>query len=287
MAHSYGSLTDAAAGLLCESVDITARLGIPFVVVGGWSPLLLNGGGAIRHPGTRDVDLLFRDGGEPGTLRRVFEELRQAGYRPSAKHEFQLLRVLRVEDEDFLFNVDLLHAREGRDSPELFADHMSLPIRLTDFSEEQFIAKSIVLPVSRFLFEQAGHVVQSELRADLPDGSAVTARIPLMDEAGTLVTKARSMESPKRPRDGFDIMLAVVQARNRAELVQKLFALKGRHNEAFAELPRLYNLLREPEHRKRIARYWSGANDDRAWQTVSSTIHEILQSAGVQESRKS
>jgi hypothetical protein len=45
-------------GILCDSVRIATEAGKPLVVIGGWSPFILNKG-PIAHPGTHDVYLLF------------------------------------------------------------------------------------------------------------------------------------------------------------------------------------------------------------------------------------
>ena len=48
----------------------------------------------IRHPGTRDVDVLFNDDRE--SIRNAVELFLASGFVLSAKHEFQLLKTLSV-----------------------------------------------------------------------------------------------------------------------------------------------------------------------------------------------
>src|SRR4051794_10986144 len=118
-AYTYPSILAGAQGLLCDAVDLVKSTRLEFAVVGGWSPFFLNGDRQISHPGSRDVDLLFRGGAERGALAPVFDALENAGYFHSAKHEFQMLRVLEINGEKFVFNVDLLHAEQAASAPEL------------------------------------------------------------------------------------------------------------------------------------------------------------------------
>src|SRR6266566_9971104 len=107
--RSYPSLLSATKGLLGEVVQTVGPANVgDFAVIGGWSPFFLNGS-PIPHPGSRDVDLLFREGRTEHSLSTVVETLLEAGYLHSAKHEFQLLRLLDVAGTTFVFNVDLLH----------------------------------------------------------------------------------------------------------------------------------------------------------------------------------
>jgi hypothetical protein len=58
---NYPNLVAGAKGLLGDCINILSEINPAYVIVGGWSPLLLSSG-VIRHPGTHDVDLLFSDG---------------------------------------------------------------------------------------------------------------------------------------------------------------------------------------------------------------------------------
>jgi hypothetical protein len=274
----YPNILAAAQGLLCETVEIVKRTGLEFVVIGGWSPYFLNNGD-VRHPGSRDVDLLFREGARGGAITPALVALRENGFIISAKHEFQLLRVLRVGDQEFVFNVDLLHADEGRTMPTLFADHVSLPILLSEFSDKTFAQRSIRVPFSEFLFE--GHIVNYEVPGLLPHGEERKFSIPLMDEIGTLVTKAESMKSAKRQRDAFDIVLAIKQARDPNDLLQGIRGLLPQHQAAFDELWKLWGLCRSRKLRRNICRYWPEAKKASVWAPVGGQITDLLTQAGV------
>jgi|SRR5581483_5010600 len=116
MICSYPDLLTAARGILCDAVRIATDAGKPFVVIGGWSPFILNSG-TIPHPGTHDVDLLFERAASVNELGAVVNAFLSHGYISSAKHAFQLLRLARVRDRDFVFNVDFLHSTIKQSHP--------------------------------------------------------------------------------------------------------------------------------------------------------------------------
>ena len=229
----FDNLQDGIWAVLGEAVSLAKASEFPFAVIGGWSPLLLNSG-PIRHPGTRDVDLLFSRGKEIGALRDVFKAFVSAGYLPSAKHPFQLIRVMKVGRRRIAFNVDFLHPDEKDKSADMFVDHHDLDLWLDEHRLGKLLVKSVVTPVSQFIFD--GHVEVLHRKIRLPDGKRRVIDIPIMDELGTLVTKAESVKSPKRQRDALDIYLAVAQARNRSTLVSNAHALEKSHGTAFHAL---------------------------------------------------
>lgn len=230
----YASLRGAATGLLGETMQIMATSGEVFAVVGGWSPLLLNGG-PIPHPGTRDVDLLFDRGAEEQALREVIQAFLSAGYLPSAKHPFQVLRPLRVGSAILLFNVDLLHPSETLEpsiNSDLFADHMQLEAPLSADTMERYAMKSIALPQAGFVFDDH-RITTVPVPVILPSGEARTVDVPVIDELALLITKSNSAQRTKRERDSFDLFVAVTQARNREQLADLLSELQDLHAEVF------------------------------------------------------
>jgi hypothetical protein len=206
--QDYPDILAAAYGLLGESVEVVLPLRRRFVVIGGWSPLLRNAS-PIRHPGTHDVDLLFLEGRQAYYLKDVIEKLLEAGYLLSAKHPFQLLRELQVNGKPLIFNVDLLHPMETAEHPELFVDQLALPVRISRFEDETLMVKSVTLPIAGELFPL--HQVLQQVECIMPDGRQRCVDVPLMDEVGTIVTKAGSVGIQKRTRDAFDIFLAMTQ----------------------------------------------------------------------------
>lgn len=211
----FPNLRVAQEALLADAVDIANQSGQAFVVVGGWSPLLLNTG-TITHPGTRDVDLLLEGGASPGDLRDLIGRFLARGYVPSAKHPFQLIRTLQVGERRLAFNVDLMHPLERTEGdllPELFVDHMDLDVFLSPGAAETLWAKSIGTPSSQLIFTHA--LFESfPFTARRPDGEVSSVTIPLLDEVGLIVSKSVSVWKAKRDRDALDIFLAVHQARD-------------------------------------------------------------------------
>jgi len=227
---------------------------VDYVIVGGWSPYFLNNG-RLEHPGSRDVDILFREAEEPMRLREVVRQFLANGFFLSAKHSFQVLKTLNVCGELFVFNVDLLHPRESKVDPDLFIDHLELPIPLREYMDDRFFVKSIAIPQSRFIFD--GHCVQYGYPFTLPSGVRLDIEFSLMTEVGLIVTKSGSVNNEKRPRDAFDIFLAVEQARDYSALVDAFKRLKIKDRPVYNTLYGIRNSLEKREFGKRVIRYLS------------------------------
>lgn len=247
MPYEYNSLQSATKGLLGESVKIAQGTGKDFVVIGGWSPFLLNNGN-ITHPGTRDVDLLFKHGATSEELKDVVKAFLSRGYLSSAKHSFQLLKPIMVSGTEFVFNIDLLHSANNENT-EMFVDHLTI-----DEGELLFRYQSIKVPLSTLLFEPSGRT-QFTCEIMLPSGNAEQIPIPLMSELGTLLTKSESMLQPKRSRDVFDVMLAIVQARNPADLSEAIIS-----NHVSDRLKNLETIPSDLKLRKNLEKHWPKCN---------------------------
>lgn len=164
--------------------------------------MLRGGAAALRHPGTRDVDILFSD--EQDSIVDAAQALLASGFHPSAKHEFQLLRPIEVANRKFVFNVDLMHQGEFRGPQDLFADIFDLGIPDAYDPTGKRWLKSILFSSSAIIFEQ--HLWSPiELEGRNADGASRLISIPLMDEVGLILSKVESVRQPKRPRDAFDI----------------------------------------------------------------------------------
>jgi len=109
-------------------VGVLNTSGLHYVVAGGWAPLLL---GSVHptpvHSRTRDVDVLMTD--ELKAVQAAARMLLANRFRPSAKHEFQLLRDAALGGWDFVFNIDLMHPYEAGDTPQMFSDIFDLGVR--------------------------------------------------------------------------------------------------------------------------------------------------------------
>jgi hypothetical protein len=271
VSYRYPDLLTAAKGLLCDAVAVAQESGKEFVVIGGWSPYLLNSG-VIPHPGTRDVDLLFERGSTVGELEEVVRAFLQHGYLTSAKHPFQLLRAVSVHDRDFVFNVDFLHSAEKFRSSELFVDHL-----LLEDSPLLYRYQSIVVPMSSLLFEDCGRTTTT-LEHYNPDGEFISVKIPLMNELGALLTKSESMTNPKRTRDAFDVLLAIIQARNCDELLDGIV-----ENCIGERLEKLWALVTDPRLRKNISIYWPEAENEDSWASTTTKVVDFLDDAGIEK----
>jgi len=208
------SIQDGARALLTDTAKVLQEFSeLEYIVIGGWCPVLRNTT-SLAHPGTLDVDLLFRESYISGSLDRVIARLLKAGFVPSAKHSFQLLRTQVVRHQEFVFNVDLLHPRMQSDpaTSRMFVDHLDLNIPLTDAEEATRKMKSVVLPNSEILFSRSLH--SQESINDVP--------FNLVTFDGMFVTKMDSCQKPKRERDAFDIYLGFLGAGIDVALVKSL-----------------------------------------------------------------
>ena len=231
-AHRYESVLDATCGLLGEVTLLLSGVSSPYIVMGGWCPYLRNTRRDVPHPGTKDVDLLFRDADVEHGLRDIVPRLIEAGYYLSAKHPFQLLRGLRVAKDVLWFNVDLMHPSESKHRIE-FVDHFEFDIPDSLILRNVVKAKSIGIPTSRFLFEGYWNHVTASGR--LPSGDVFSHQVPLIDAAGLVLSKCESMKSLKRPRDAFDVYLMLIQDKA-AETTKQLRAMAER----FEDLQTVY-----------------------------------------------
>ena len=205
---SFEYFNDACKHLLVDSTSISSTANTEFVVIGGWCPLLRNDSGhtKIKHPGTRDVDLLFSGVDAKGTLGPVVQAFLDHGYLLSAKHDFQLVKLIEVGGRQLAFHIDLLHPAENQVDPNnMFADQLDLGIQFDNESIETKKTKSIACPSSKFIFEEKLYDSYS-----LKIGSE-NHSFPLINSAGLVITKSASCQSPKRPRDAFDIFVSLVQ----------------------------------------------------------------------------
>jgi hypothetical protein len=275
----FKSLEDARLALLFDAVKLASSTGESFAVVGGWSPFLLNST-PIRHPGTADVDLLFAEGVTPGRLKSVYELFLAAGYHPSAKHAFQLIQIMQVGGEELAFNIDILHPNEQA-RRELFADHIELPVPITPFMKQNLRMKSIAVPASRFIFTYHRTAIVSVKHTN-GSGQETDARVPVIDEAGLIVTKSYSFRSPKRNRDFFDIYLAIKQCRDRHEVTAFLRKLKNEEPETFNTLHAIEHTITRNPSLLTIPNEYLPPSHREPPDAVRACVIEFLREAGVE-----
>jgi hypothetical protein len=241
---NYNSLLQGARGLLGDCCRVLEDIDLEYAIVGGWSPYLLNST-KFKHPGTYDVDLLFKDGEKEGTLEQVVQKFLNEGFVLSAKHNFQLLKVLKVAATRFVYNVDFLHSSDNNRKEDMFVDHLNLPVPLNGNLSETYKIKSIMSPQSAVIFSEGLHEVQKEVFI-LPDtGKEATLKFSLINEAGLIITKTSSVKQVKRQRDSFDIYIAIKQARNYQSLVKIFQDIKYKNGDLFNTLYGIREAIKE------------------------------------------
>lgn len=211
----------ANQSVLVEACTIMNAARVAYVVVGGWVPYLRVEGHALQHPGTHDVDLLFNS--DFPQIEKAVTAFLEAGYAPSAKHSFQLLKKLTVQDQDFVFNVDLMYPAEPTVDQDMFHDIIDLGVREADHSDETRAFKSIAFLSADVIFQQTLWST-IEVSATLSDGRDMKCAIPLMDERGLILSKCESVKGVKRSRDSFDIYF-VLSGPNGSQIANAIFEL--------------------------------------------------------------
>lgn len=200
---SFVDLNGACRALLFSCVHILNTSGLRYVVAGGWVPLLLEPKHpSLVHPGTRDVDVLMID--DLQAVQSAAEALLLNRFRPSAKHEFQMLRDARVGSRDFVFNIDLMHPYEASDTPVMFNDIFDLGVNDAYDSRGSRYAKSIAFRSAEIVYQENLFDVLSIEGVDL-DERECSLDIPLLSASAFLLSKCESASVPKRTRDAFDI----------------------------------------------------------------------------------
>lgn len=190
---AYETLKEAAQGLVQAEID-------EYIVIGGWCPYLNRGD--YSHPGTIDVDILFMNANEKGYLKNYIECMMEKDYFTSAKHQFQLLTIKKIQDKRFCFNIDLLHTEPSIEDSGLFVDHLDLNVLMSKKEQRRIKMLSIVQKEAEILFTEemfTKHQIDKDLY------------IKIVDFTGMFITKAISCQKVKRDRDSYDIYLGFVQ----------------------------------------------------------------------------
>lgn len=230
----FPDIQSGAFGLLYDTTKLLNDLGVKYIVIGGWTPFLLNSS-PIIHPGTKDVDILFDGAYEKGKLRDVIIAFLERGFILSAKHDFQLFRQIKVAGQSFVYNVDLLHPLETVKPDDIYVEHIDLGVPADKYQSRTFKMKSIALPSAQSLF--AGKLfLDYDLQISTMDSGKLSQKIPLMSEVGTLITKSQSVLKDKRYRDSLDIYLTIKQSCNFTYLVDSINKLKDTYLHTYNNL---------------------------------------------------
>lgn len=199
------------------------------MVIGGWCPVLRNES-EVSHPGTLDVDILFKDSYQSGNLKSVIESFIDSGFMPSAKHPFQLLKSQEINGKRFVYNIDLLHPNMANNPDQIgmFVDHLELDVPINNCEEKLKKMMSIVLPNSEILFR--------ENLFDKFTKSGETFNLVSFD--GMFITKMDSCQKQKRERDSFDIYLAFLSEGIDVGKINNLAGKDSRIETSLAEFKR-------------------------------------------------
>lgn len=230
-------LQDGATHLLGETCLLLNNQNIEYLIVGGWSPYLLNQA-EFPHPGTKDVDVLFKSGTEKGQLMEVIQSFIKSGFIQSAKHPFQLLKTYKLNGHNFMFNLDLLHPDNQAEKPGKYVDHIDFPVKESKYMRIDYSGKTIILPQSDLFFNEFSFLHTQNIQ--FLDGSKSDVSFNLIDEAGLILSKTKSVYNSKRTRDAYDIFLAFYQSRNREKTIEQLKAVSEKYPEVKTSLQKMY-----------------------------------------------
>jgi intein/homing endonuclease len=213
------TVLDGSKELLIDVATILNNEKVKYVIIGGWSPYLRNKS-IYEHPGTKDVDILFADAYATEGIREIIKIFLEKGYLISAKHDFQLLKTIKIGDYELIYNIDLLHPSEIKDNPEMFVDQLDLKIYEGDIGKTKCV-RSFVLPSSQILFEE--NLYSAFSVPNMRDGSI---DIPMITEIGCILSKCESVTVEKRRRDAFDIFISVMSMKEN-EFAEKMKPYRG------------------------------------------------------------
>lgn len=211
---SFNDLNSACKGLLVTAAEVLNSTGLKYVVAGGWVPILADRSHpTLAHPGTRDVDVLLTD--EETAVAKAASALLAAGFRPSAKHEFQLLRDAKVGEREFVFNIDLMHPAESTEELEMYNDIFDLGVPDKYDPTQSRHLKSIAFSSSSIIFEEN---LFEDICINAPnlDGVERSVKIRILSPAAAILSKCESVAVPKRTRDAFDIYYMVSGSRGKS-----------------------------------------------------------------------
>jgi hypothetical protein len=238
----FDNLNEACHALLLSAAGILNKTGLRYVVAGGWVPLLIEPNHSdLVHPGTRDVDVLMID--ELDAVQAATRALLDNRFRPSAKHEFQLLRDAAVGAREFVFNIDLMHPYEADATPQMFSDIFDLGVDDAYDPRGTRFAKSIAFRSAEIVYEEDLFSTVTVEGVDL-DGERVKHDVPILSATAFILSKCESVSTAKRTRDAFDIyyMISSVSGSQHAE---ELCSLAKRFPQVDGQVGRLRCFLRD------------------------------------------
>ncbi|MGA6134680.1 hypothetical protein ACPER7_00060 [Acinetobacter dispersus] len=221
------TINDGAKALLKDTASILEKFPeVQYLVIGGWCPVLRNTT-KLNHPGTIDVDILFKESYKENAIQNVIESFLSEGFLPSAKHSFQLLKTYTIKNKEYVYNIDLLHPRmlEESNGQGMFVDHLDLDVPLNEHEAETKKMRSIILPNSKLLFD---HNLFSQENIN-------DTVFNLISFEGMFLTKMDSCQKQKRERDSFDIYLGFLGDNIDINQIMELSKIDNRIEESLSK----------------------------------------------------
>lgn len=200
--------------LLSESIDLIGESINDVIIVGGWGPYLRH---PEKHPGTKDVDILFPSSYSKEAMTEIMRRFLNQGFFISAKHDFQLCRAYQLGNQTYLYNVDLLHATEGKLNKVDFIEIMDLDVTVDGIKVKTVQTINI----------QNGDLIYSESLFEKIKFEGKEFNV--LDASGIVLSKIDSCHNKKRPRDIFDIYLSLTEP-NCTQKINQLLQRNARMN---------------------------------------------------------
>lgn len=201
-------MTDILEGskqLLDESISLLDNTIDDVIIVGGWGPYLRH---SDKHPGTKDVDILFPIKYDKKGMLGIMNRFLDNGFFISAKNDFQLCRAYKLGNQTYIYNVDLLHATEGKLNKVDFVEIMNLDV--TDGIRVKPLLTINIMHGKEIYSETLFETIEFNKR-----------KFNVLDAAGIIISKIDSCHNKKRQRDIYDIYLSLSEP-NAMEKVTQL-----------------------------------------------------------------
>jgi hypothetical protein len=156
-----------------------------------------------------------------------------------------------------VYNVDLLHPTMGEPNPEMFVDHLDLDISSDVNGVGVKATTSIVLPNSAILFSENLFGKHTEFGVNFN----------LIDFTGMFITKIDSCQSKKRPRDAFDLYVALKSGEIDFSTIARIRKENSEINQALNRLS-TYLQKNNESFNQNVSRYANGS-------TIESAAFEL------------
>ncbi len=180
-------------------------------------------------------------------MEKYLEHMLSKGYFTSAKHQFQLLSLKKVNNKKLCFSIDLLHTAPSDKDAEMFVDHLDLDIFLSEEEQQRIKMKSIVQKESEILFDEEMFTLHTL-------GNGVTVKI--VDFTGMFITKAESCQKVKRERDNYDIFLGFQKREIKIDKIKQLMEKNPSINSVITSFK---NYLRNKENFNKYVRQYDNS----------------------------